>query len=452
MLTLVAVVVSIAVLVTVHEWGHYAIARGCGVKVLRFSVGFGPRIAGWTSSKLGTEYVVGLFPIGGYVKMLDEQAAPVAESERYMAFSNMPLRSRASIVIAGPLANLLLAVVLYSVVNWIGVEQHQAVLARPHHHSILAESGFVGGERILRAALDGDAMEDVVSFEGFRWWLAKGAIEHRNVQVEFTDPRGGTHSTLLMLAGIDARHADAQLFQKIGAVGPFSRARLGALMPDGAAEQAHLLTGDVVLRVDETDIVDAAQLREVIRSSWRAGTPQRQTWEVTRSGEHMSIAVAPKLVHEGGESIGRVGAIIGGPPAVVTVQYGFLDGISEAFRHAWETSFLTLRVMGQIVMGEASLKNLSGPIAIADYAGKSAAMGFTQFLAFLALMSVSLGVLNLLPLPVLDGGHLMYYLWEALSGKPVAQLWTERLQKVGIVILMMMMSVAIFNDVTRLLR
>jgi regulator of sigma E protease len=452
MLTLVAFVVAIAVLVTVHEWGHYVIARNCGVKVLRFSVGFGPRIAGWTSSKFGTEFVVGLFPIGGYVKMLDEHAAPVTESERCMAFNNMSLRARASIVIAGPLANLLLAVVLYSVVNWIGVEQPQAVLSRPHLNSILAESGFGGGERILRAAFAGDVMEDVVSFESFRWWLARGAVEHRNVQVEFIVPRGGTQSRLLMLAGIDARHADAQLFQKIGAERPFSRARLGTLMPDGAAAQAQLLTGDVVLRVDETDIVDAAQLRDMIRSSGRVSIPKRQIWKVARNGEHMAIAVAPTLVHEGAESIGRVGAIIGDSPAMVMVRYGFLDGLSEAIRHAWETSWLTLRVMGQIVMGEASLKNLSGPITIADYAGKSAEMGFTQFLAFLALMSVSLCVLNLLPLPVLDGGHLMYYLWEAFSGKPVAKPWTERLQKVGVVILMMMMSVAIFNDVTRLLR
>jgi regulator of sigma E protease len=452
MLTFVAFVVAIAVLVAVHEWGHYAMARSCGVKVLRFSVGFGPRIAGWTSPKSGTEYVIGLLPVGGYVKMLDEREAPVAESERCMAFNNMPLRSRAAIVGAGPLANLLLAVVLYSSVNWIGVEQPQAILAQPQQHSVLAESGFVGGERVLRAAFEGDALEEVASFESFRWWLAKGAIERRNVQVEFLSPRGATQSALLMVAGVDAHHADAQLFQRMGIAGPFSTARLGSVMPDGAAAQAHLLTGDLVLRVDGVDIVDAVQLRELIRSSGYAGVPRPQSWQVDRHGERVSISVVPKMVLERGQSIGRIGAIVGAPPAMAVVQYGPLDGISEAVRHAWETSFMTLRVMGQIVIGEASLKNLSGPITIADYAGKSAAMGFTQFLTFLALMSVSLGVLNLLPLPVLDGGHLMYYLWEALSGKPVTQLWTERLQKLGLVILLMMMSVALFNDVTRLLR
>jgi regulator of sigma E protease len=452
MLTLVAFLVAIAVLVTVHEWGHYATARAFGVKVLRFSVGFGPRVAGWRSTKSGTEYAIGLLPIGGYVKMLDEQEAPVALPERSMAFNNQPLRSKAAIVAAGPIANLFLAVILYSMVNWLGVTQPQAILSAPPANSILAVSGFLGGEKILRAGFDGDSLEEVVSFEGFRWWLAKGALEHRNVQVEFRSPDGvNTHVALLMLSEVDSRHADAQLLETIGVSVPFSQARLGNLMPDGAAVQAHLMTGDVVLRVDEINIVDAIQLRELIRASGHFGVPKLQTWSVLRNGEYLSMPVAPKLVQEGGQSIGRVGAMIGAPPAMAMIQFGLLDGISEGIRRTWETSALTLRVMGQIVIGQASLKNLSGPVSIADYAGKSAAMGFTQFLVFLALMSVSLGVLNLLPLPLLDGGHLMYYLWEALSGKPVGQLWTERLQKLGLVILLMLMSVAIVNDLTRLL-
>jgi regulator of sigma E protease len=180
--------------------------------------------------------------------------------------------------------------------------------------------------------------------------------------------------------------------------------------------------------------------------------PREQVWLVERSGVRTTVLVSPKLEQDKGKSIGRIDAMVAAPAAMATVRYGLLDGLVQAFDRTWETSTLTLKVMGQIIIGEASLSNVSGPIAIAGYAGQSAAMGFTQFLLFLALMSVSLGVLNLLPVPILDGGLLMYYLWESLSGKPVSQLWTERFQKLGLVVLLMMMSVAVFNDVTRLFR
>lgn len=453
MVTLLAFIIAIAVLVAVHECGHFCMARWCGVKVLRFSVGFGPRVWGWTSPTSGTEFVVGMLPLGGYIRMLDEREGQVEPHERAFAFNLQPLRSKAAIVLAGPLANLLLAVFLYCGVNWTGIELAQAVVGKPPQGSVLAESGFSGGERVQRAGFEGEALEEVVSFEGFRWWLARGAIEHRNVQVEFTvAPKVAPQFALLKLERVDVSGQDSQMFQQIGAMGPFSQARLGTVVPGGAAAQAHLRLDDIVLRVDDVDIVDAGQLRDLIRLSGRSGTPLQQVWQIERDGVRQLVVVSPRLEQDGGAAIGRVGAMIGTPPAVTMVRYGLLDGVARALSRTWETSALTLRVMGQIVIGEASLTNLSGPISIADYAGKSAAMGITPFLLFLALMSVSLGVLNLLPLPVLDGGHLMYYVWEALSGKPVSQAWTEGLQKLGLVILLMMMSVAIVNDVTRFLR
>lgn len=473
-MTLLAFIIAIVILVAVHELGHYAVARWCGVKVLRFSIGFGPRLWGRTSATSGTEFVVGALPLGGYVKMLDEREAPVAPAERPLAFNTQPLRNKAAIVLAGPLANLILAVFLYSWVHWMGIDMAQAVLAKPPPGSVMAAAGFNGGEQILRAGFEGESLDDVVSFDGFRWWLARGAIEQRNVQVEFTAPhRQSPQAALLQLQGVDARSADAKLFQAIGAPAPYMQARVGKLAPGESAEQASLRSGDLVLRVDTVDIVDAGQLHALIRASGRKGPPLAQTWLVERDGARLSLVVQPKIVHEKlsfmdrlnaaftaffdpgapkpvAPTFGRIGAGIAAPPAMALVRYGVLDAVAQAITRTWETSALSLRVMGQIVTLQASLSNLSGPITIADYAGKSAAMGFTPFLLFLALMSVSLGVLNLLPLPVLDGGHLMYYLWEALSGKPVSQPWTERLQKFGLVVLLMMMSVAIVNDVTRL--
>ena len=450
-MTLFAFLVAIVVLVAVHELGHYSVARWCGVKVLRFSVGIGPRLWGWSSATSGTEFVVGVLPLGGYVKMLDEREGPVEPHERAQAFNTQPLRSRAAIVVAGPFANLLLAVALYSWVNWSGIDMAQAIVAKPPQGSVVAAAGFAGGERIQRAGFEGETLEDVVSFDALRWWLTRGAIEQRNLQVEFTAPqRKSPQIALLQLSGVDASSADAKLFQKIGAVAPFMQARIGKLAPGEPAEQARLQPGDVVLRVGVADIVDAAQLHELIRASGRNGAPAAQSWLVERNGERVQLVVQPRLVQERAQSIGRIGAGIAAPPEIALVRYGLLDGMANAVTRTWETSALSLRMMVQIVTFQASLNNLSGPLSIADYAGKSAAMGFTPFLLFLALMSVSLGVLNLLPLPVLDGGHLMYYLWEALSGKPVSQPWTERLQKFGLVILLMMMSVAIVNDVTRL--
>ncbi len=450
MLTLVAFLVAIALLVAVHEWGHFAMARACGVKVLKFSIGFGPRVVGWTSSRSGTEYRIGLLPLGGFVKMLDEREEPVPASELEFAFNRKPLKSRAAIVAAGPIANLCLALLLYSCVNWMGVTEPDALVSKPTAASIAEKAGFSGGERILQVGLDEEAVQDVVSFEDFRWWLTRGALEGKSLHIRYQSADGTAHETTLSFQGLDVSHADASMFRSIGFVAPQSPARIAEVVPDGAAQAAGLQPGDVVLQVNGLHIADATQLRELISNSGVNQVPEPQQWLIERHNQQVPLVVTPRQLHEAGQTLGRVGAMIGGPPAMVQVRYGFLAGIQKAAGKTWEVSSLTLRMMGQIVTGTASVRNLSGPITIADYAGRSAAMGLEQFMVFLALISISLGVLNLLPLPVLDGGHLMYYGWEGITGHAVSEAWLSGLQRLGFAMLMVMMSIAIFNDISRL--
>lgn len=451
LLTIVAFVVALGLLIAVHEYGHYRVAVACGVKVLRFSVGFGQPLLRWQPKGSPTEFVLGAFPLGGYVRMLDEREAPVPEQERHLAFNTQPLRSRAAIVAAGPVANLLLAVVLYSAVNWNGVEEPRALLASPVAGSVAQGAGLRGGELVERAALGSDDMEPVRSFEDLRWLLTRGALEGQTVRLDVQPQAGTVHREILLdMAKIDSREADAQLFRKIGILGPWTRPVLGEVMPEGAAARAGLRQGDVVLKIGFTDVVDGQQLRELIRQSMRGSEPLEQPWRIDRAGQALTLDVLPEAKQELGATVGRIGAFVGAAPEFVTVEYGWLEGAWGGVVKTWDVSVLTLRMMGRMVIGEASLKNLSGPLTIADYAGRSASMGLTQYLVFLALISVSLGVLNLLPLPVLDGGHLMYYLWEGVTGRGVSVAWMERLQRGGVAVLLLMMSIALFNDITRL--
>jgi regulator of sigma E protease len=451
MLTLVAFIVALGLLIAVHEYGHYRVAVACGVKVLRFSIGFGKVLLRWQPKGSPTEFVIGAFPLGGYVKMLDEREGPVDPRERSMAFNTQSVGKRAAIVAAGPAANLLLAVLLYAFVNWSGVDEPRAVLASPIAGSIAERAGVRGGEQVVQAAWDGDQLQTVRSFEDLRWLLTRGALDGRDVRLALEAAgQSGRREVVLPLTLISAREADASLFRRIGILAPWTQPVIGEVVADGAGARAGLRSGDVVQRIGTVEIVDGQQLRETIRASVRGDQPLPQTWRLQRDGRELDLQVAPVPQQEGSAWIGRIGAYVGSPPAMVTVHYGPIDGLWNGAVRTWEVSTLTLRMMGRMVIGEASLKNLSGPLTIADYAGKSASLGLSQYLVFLALISVSLGVLNLLPLPVLDGGHLMYYLWEAVTGKGVSDAWMERLQRTGVALLLVMMSIALFNDVTRI--
>ena len=464
MLTVPAFLIALGILIAVHEYGHYRVAVACGIKVLKFSIGFGKPIYTWRLKGKPTEFAIGMLPLGGYVKMLDEREAPVDAAERHLAFNTQPLKSRAAVVAAGPIANLLLAIVLYSIVTWTGQQEPRAVLASPIAGSIADRAGLRGEELVRQAAFDGEPLKDVQSFEDLRWRLTQGALNGRDVLLTVQEGGGQAAANvgadapvkqvLLKLGELKASDADAQLFRKIGIVAPWTQPVIGEVMANSAAQKAGLLAGDTVNRIGNVVVLDGQQLRETIRGVAANATGSAlsvtQTWQVTRAGQSVALVVTPEVKTEGGVSVGRIGAYVGAPPEFVTVRYGLLDGVWQGAVRTWQVSVLTLKMMGKMVTGEASLKNLSGPLTIADYAGKSASLGWTAYLLFLALISVSLGVLNLLPLPVLDGGHLMYYLWEAATGRTVSEAWMDRLQRGGVVILLSMMSVALFNDVTRL--
>ncbi len=452
MLTLVAFIVALGILIAVHEYGHYRVAVACGIKVLKFSVGFGKPIYAWRLKDNPTEFSIGMLPLGGYVKMLDEREGAVDASERHLAFNTQPLKSRVAVVAAGPAANLLLAILLYSLVNWTGLQEPKALLASPVAGSIAERAGLRGQEWVKQAAFDDEVLEDVRSFEDLRWRLTQAALTGRDVRLAVSNDSAAQEASarevLLKLADLQASDADAQLFRKIGVLGPWTQPVIGEVMVGGAAAKAGLRAGDIVQRAGATVIVDGQQLREIIRSSKFASGSQ--TWQILRSGQNIDISVTPEPRQEGQMIVGRIGAFVGSPPEMVTVRYDFLGGLWQGAVRTWEVSVLTLKMMGKMVIGQVSLKNLSGPLTIADYAGKSASLGWTAYLLFLALISVSLGVLNLLPLPVLDGGHLMYYLWEGVTGRSLSQTWMDGLQRGGVAVLLCMMFIALFNDVTRI--
>jgi len=450
MLTLPAFILAISLLIAVHEYGHYRVALACGVKVLRFSIGFGKPLWRWQSRRTSTEFVLAMFPVGGYVKMLDEREGPVEPAQRHLAFNTQSLRRRMAIVVAGPAANLLLAVLLYAAVNWIGVQLAAPVLAHPAVGTLAHQAGLKGGDRVRHVTIGTDTPHEVVSFEDVRWALTRGALQGEDVLLQMGGGDQPAHDVLLKLSTLEITEVDAALFARIGLSAPFTRPLIGEVMSDGAAAQAGLLHGDEVLAINQQVVMDGQQIRQIIRSAVTDGRASSQVWTIRRQGQDLEIRLMPRVVAEGDRTVGRIGAFVGAPPEMLMVRYGLFDGLLRGLTQTWDVSVLTLKMMGKMLIGEASVKNLSGPLTIADYAGKSASLGFTQYLIFLALISVSLGVLNLLPLPILDGGHLMYYLWEGATGRPVPDRWMDRLQQVGIALLTVMMSIALFNDVTRL--
>ncbi len=452
-MTLLAFLLALGVLVTVHEWGHYRVAVACGVKVLTFSVGFGKPLLRWKSRKphagQDTEFCISLIPLGGYVKMLDEREAEVAPKDVGMAFNRQPLWARAAIVSAGSLANLLLAVCLYAVTFWIGQYETQATLAAPVAGSVADVAGLRSGDTVVRVGASADALQEVASLDALRWWMLQQ--DELPVYLEVL-PQGKQTPHVLRLAELPkgALSQDSNAWQARGLTHAWSRAVLGDVQMGMPAHAAGLKRGDEVLRIDGGIVTDGPALRAIVRLSGQVQVPEPQTWDISRAGQHLQIEVVPQRMMEGAYYVGRIGAQVGEPSARVWVQYGMFDGLRRALAQTIEVIVMTLDMLGRLLTGQASLDNLSGPLTMADYAGRSASLGLGAYLSYLALVSVSLGVFNLLPLPMLDGGHLLYYLYEACTGRPPLPEWLDAMQRVGLTILVSLMAFSLFNDVVRL--
>jgi regulator of sigma E protease len=454
-LTLLAFLLTLAILIVVHEYGHYRVAVACNVKVLRFSIGFGRVIFTRRFGPDRAEFAVSALPLGGYVRMLDEREDEVPPAERERSFNRRPLWQRTAIVAAGPIANLLLAVVLYAAAQWFGVQEPKAVLSAPIAGSIAERAGLRSADWVREWSTDGATWQDIESMSDLRWRATRAALDSQALHLVVTDKEGGRRRVLVLDTGaVDARDVDAKLMTRLGIGAPYSDPVLGDIIADGPAARAGLLKGDRVLSTDGVAVEDAQSLRERIRRAVDGDRPVAMRWTIERAAQVRDIIVTPRVVAGAGEgdpALGRIDAYIGQPAESVLVRQGALDGLVTGVSKTWEMSALTVKMIGRMLIGEASVRNLSGPLTIADYAGQSVQQGLAYYLAFLALVSVSLGVLNLLPLPMLDGGHLMYYLFEWVTGRPVPDRWLERLQRGGIAVLLVMMSVALFNDVARLL-
>ena len=441
-------VIAIGILVPIHEWGHYRVARACGVKVLRFSVGFG-RVLWSRVACNGTEFAISAIPLGGYVRMLGMGDELVAPHEREQAFRNRPLRQRAAIIAAGPVANWLLAIALFAAVAWLGSEQPRAVLGTPPASSLAERAGVRAGDVVHAVSRDGQQWDDIASLTELQAAVGRAQALGEGLHLSVTGAQGhGSRSLRLETERLAGRSSDGKRSSVIG-LAPLAEPLIRQVVAGGAGDAAGLQAGDRVLSIDGQAVPDAGFLIDVVRRAHDGERPRAMAWRVERAGRVVELTPTPRLVDEGGRRIARLEIGVGAPPETVSVSYGPVDGLLHGAQQSWDMAATTVKLIGRILVGEASVKNFSGPLTIADYAGQSAQAGLSPFLNFLAVISMSLAVLNLLPLPMLDGGHLMYYLFEGLSGRPVSDRWQQKLQTAGFLILMLMLALALSNDVGR---
>ncbi|HTT07753.1 MAG TPA: RIP metalloprotease RseP [Gammaproteobacteria bacterium] len=449
----VAFIAAICILVTIHEYGHFWVARRLGVKILRFSIGFGQPLWKWRVGRDQTELTVAAIPLGGYVKMLDEREGEVPAAELHRAFNRKPLLSRALVVLAGPLANFLFAMLAYTVVYVIGVEGIKPVIGEVQPGSPAALAGLQRNDEIV--AIDDEATPtwgNVIEITLPR------VLEHSTLHVRTRDAAGEEHLRMLPLDGLridDVTRGD--LFKKLGfeQFQPVYTPVIQKVLSGGAAARAGLQAGDRLMELDGRPLRNSAQFIDAV-----AAKPDNPLiLEIERQGRPMTLTVTPQSVADKDKGhVGRINAVIAVPEEArsemqrlfAVERYGVIGAVHKAWDRSWQISWLTLKLMASMIRREASLDNISGPISIAQYAGRSLSLGAARFLEFMAFVSISLFVLNLLPVPLLDGGHLMYYLIEFVVRRPLPESVQAVGQQVGLVLLLMLMGLAFYNDILRL--
>lgn len=445
MVTIISFIVAILVLVSLHEFGHYIVARWCGIKVLRFSVGFGKPF--FRKQRGDTEWCLAPIPLGGYVKMVDTREGAVAEADLPYAFDKQPPLKRIAVVVAGPLTNLMLAVLLYGISFSFGVTELKPVVGTVEPNSVAQKAGFQTG----------DWIEQVNGQPVAEWGDAQAAIvlslDAGKVSVQVKDAQGVQSTRLIDVAGTPQAEEIAKNNGFFGLMASKISDKIGAVAKGSPAEQAGLKVGDQIIAIDGQSTPKWLDWSKVIRSS--PGKKLSVTY--VRNGAQQQTFIRPNSVESPDRNsiVGQVGVSAMQDEAWFRQNSReYRPSVTQAFQMAWnktvDYSWMTVKFFGKLLIGQASLNHISGPLTIADVAGKSAALGVQAYLEFLALVSISLGVLNLMPVPVLDGGHLLYYSIEWLRGKPLSEQIQMLGLRVGIAVMMMLMLLAFFNDVSRL--